>query len=284
MTSPLTPILSAACLVLVVTGVADAKPVRNTTATHAVQTANASAMQEPRPGSFLNAVQVYTWTDGAVFRLFTTPDKVSDIVLQPGEGLIAVSAGDTARWVVGDTVSGSGEAKQVHILVKPYTAGLKTNLIITTDRRTYHVQLESTAATAMAAVAWRYPQDQILTRKVETVAVAPVPVAAPPTPGLPLESLRFDYLISGDRPSWRPLRAFDDGRKVYIEFPPSLAQTDAPPLFLVGDDGKAELVNYRVQGRFYVLDTLFQAAELRLGAKRQSIVRIARQEEGARHD
>lgn len=277
MRSYLFSILPAVCAVITMAGAADAKSARKTppAATRAVQAANAAAIQEPKAGSFLNAVQVYTWTEGAVFRLFTAPEKVSDIALQAGEELIAVSAGDTARWVIGDTVSGSGDGKQAHILVKPYSAGLKTNLIITTNRRTYHVQLESTSATAMAAIAWRYPQEQILTRKVE-VAVVAAPVPAPIATGLPLESLSFGYTISGDKPAWRPARAFDDGNKVYVEFPASLAQTDAPPLFLVSEEGKAELVNYRVQGRFYVVDTLFDKAELRLGAKRQSIVRITR--------
>ncbi len=81
---------------------------------------------------------------------------------------------------------------------------------------------------------------------------------------------------SGDKPVWRPLRAFDDGRQTFIEFPPSLAQGEAPPLFLVGADKKAELVNYRISGRFYIVDRLFDTAELRLGLKKQQIVRIAR--------
>jgi len=275
--------LSTACLAMASAGTVDAKPARKSSSvTRAVQAANAAAIQEPRAGSFLNAVQVYTWIDGAVFRLFTAPDKVSDIVLQTGEELIAVSAGDTARWVIGDTVSGSGDGKQVHILVKPHTAGLKTNVIVTTNRRTYHLQLESTAVTAMAAISWRYPQDQLLTRKVDAQPVAASPVT--PAAGLSVERLSFAYSITGDRPLWRPLRAFDDGQKVYIEFPASIAQTEAPPLFLVGKGGKADLLNYRVQGRFYVVDTLFQVAELRLGATRLSVVRIIRQGEARRHD
>lgn len=279
-------LLPIACFATV--GTADAKPVRKAPVSpvaRTVQAANAAAIQNPQAGSYLNAVQVYTWTDGAVFRLFTAPDKVSDIVLQPGEDLIAVSAGDTARWVIGDTVSGEGDSRQVHILVKPYTAGLKTNLIVTTNRRTYHLQLESTATTAMAAISWRYPQDQLLSRKVEA-SPAPMVVATPPAPvavGLDVEKLRFDYAIMGASPAWRPLRAFDDGRKVFIEFPADLAQTEAPPLFGVGTNGASELLNYRVIGRFYVVDTLFDAAELRLGGKRQTVVRIVRTQGGG-HD
>src|SRR3546814_9664918 len=62
-------------------------------------------------------------------------EQVSDIALQPGETLTAVSAGDTVRWVIGDTTSGSGDAKRVHVLVKPFAPGLKTNLVRSEERR-----------------------------------------------------------------------------------------------------------------------------------------------------
>jgi P-type conjugative transfer protein TrbG len=156
---------------------------------------------------------------------------------------------------------------------------------VTTDRRIYHLELASTPTTAMAAVSWTYPADALIALKRETAAVeAARPVAA----GVPLENLRFGYLISGDNPAWRPLRAFDDGRQTFIEFPAGIAQDEAPPLFVIGPDGAAELVNYRVAGRFYIVDRLFAAAELRLGGKKQQIVRIARDEgrkqRGGRHD
>ncbi|MDB5711676.1 MAG: P-type conjugative transfer protein TrbG, partial [Sphingomonas bacterium] len=86
------------------------------------------------------------------------------------------------------------------------------------------------------------------------------------------------------KPNWRPLRAFDDGRQTFIEFPPSLAVGEAPPLFVVGPKGDAQLVNYRVSGRFYVVDRLFDAAELRLGEKKQAIVRITRGRDGRRQN
>jgi type IV secretion system protein VirB9 len=157
-------------------------------------------------------------------------------------------------------------------LVKPFTAGLATTAVITTDRRTYHVALTSTAHVAMVALSWTYPQDQLIAlRKAAEQARASLPVAN----GLQLDQLHFNYAISGDQPAWRPLRAFDDGRQTFIEFPPSLEVGEAPPLFLLDDKGQAQLVNYRVEGRFYVVDRLFDAAELRLGLKHQDIVRIS---------
>ena len=241
------------------------------TPTQRVAAANSAALQEPSTDGYINAIQVYNYSDGALYRLFAAPQEVSDIALQPGENLTAISAGDTTRWVVGDTTSGNGATKQVHVLAKPYAAGLKTNLVITTDRRSYHLELQSTSDTFMAAVSWTYPQDAL----VKTLAsTGPAPS---PLDGLPaVENLHFGYTISGDNAAWKPVRAFDDGTRVYIEFPSSLAQGDAPPLFVSGPNGNHDLVNYRVRGSYYVVDQLFAQAELRLGQDHQQVVKIKR--------
>lgn len=243
-----------------------------------VASANRKATTEPAAQSFINAIQVYPFADGAIFQAYTAPGLVTDIALQPGETLVAVASGDTTRWAIGDTTSGvdgsgDSEAKRTHILVKPFAAGLTTNLVITTNRRTYHLRLASTAATAMAGISWTYPQDDLIALKRQAEAAR---AAAPMASGLDIAALNFDYAISGDRPPWRPLRAFDDGRQTFIEFPPALAQSDAPPLFVLGSNGKAELVNYRLRERYYIVDRLFGVAELRLGLKKQEIVRITR--------
>lgn len=243
-----------------------------------VATANRVATLEPSPTSFLNATQVYPFGDGVIYRVLTTPGRVTDLALQPGETLISVASGDTARWIIGDTTSGSAAGMRTHVLVKPFAAGLSTNLVITTDRRTYHVALASTVSIGMTALSWTYPQDALIAlarAKADAAAVAPIATGIEP------DNLRFDYEISGHRPTWRPLRAFDDGRQTFIEFPASIAVGEAPPLFLVGADDAAQLVNYRVRGRFYVVDRLFDVAEMRLGTKNQSVVRIRRMAPGA---
>jgi type IV secretion system protein VirB9 len=238
-----------------------------------VDAANKAALQEPNTHGYINAIQVYPYAQGALYRLYAAPERVSDIALQPGETLTAVAAGDTVRWVIGDTTSGSGETRRVHVLVKPFAPGLTTNLVIATDRRAYHLQLESTDNTAMAAISWTYPRDQLLAlqRRNEN-ADAAMPIAG----GVTLENLRFRYAISGDTPPWRPVRAFDDGSKVFIEFPARIDQGEAPPLFVVGPEGDNQLVNYRVRRNYYIVDRLFAAGELRLGTDPQRVVRISR--------
>lgn len=228
--------------------------------------ANAAARVEPERTSYFNAIQQYAYTDGALFQIYTAPGQITDIMLQEGEELVGpgpVASGDTVRWIIGDTVSGAGAARRVHILVKPTRADIRTNLIINTNRRTYHLELSATNSTYMAAVSWTYPQDALIAlRTAEAERERAAPVAA----DIDFSALNFRYRIGGDHPGWRPVRVFDDGRQVFIEFPGDIASGDMPPLFVIGADQAAELVNYRVQGRYMVVDRLFERAELRLGA------------------
>jgi type IV secretion system protein VirB9 len=239
-----------------------------------ITNANAAARIEPVKNGYINAIQVYPYTKGALYQLYAAVNEVTDIALEAGEKLVSVSAGDTVRWVVGDTTSGEGRDAVTHILVKPVGADLETNLLITTDRRTYHLEMRSSQSTYMASVSWTYPASELLSlkkKRAETEAAA----AAVADTGLNIEGLRFRYRIEGDAP-WKPHQVFDDGAKVYIQFPAGLAQSEAPPLFVIGPDGKAALVNYRVRGTTYIVDRLFAAAELRLGTAPQRVVRIIR--------
>jgi type IV secretion system protein VirB9 len=242
--------------------------------TEAIRRGVAEARIEPSEDGYVNAVQVFPYSEGALYRLYCAPGQITDIALQPGEDLVSVSAGDTVRWVVGDTRSGSGATSRAHVLVKPHSSGLTTNLMIATDRRTYYLELESTDAAYMAALSWRYPGDELEQIRADYAGEAsrtPNSIA----PGISLDQMNFDYHISGDSPDWKPIRAFDDGRQVFIQMPESIGATDMPPLFVMGGSGDAELVNYRVRGRYYVVDRLFDVAELRHGGRRQEVVRIA---------
>jgi len=238
-----------------------------------VSRANIEARVAPTREGYVNAIQVWPYSDGALYQVYAAVGRVTVISLQPGEELVTVAAGDTVRWIVGDTSSGSGADLRVNVLVKPIRSGLKTNLVITTSRRTYLLELTSTQKTWMASVSWDYPRDRMLAlqRQAQTASAA-----APIDTGLSLENLRFRYAISGSNPPWKPVRAFDDGEKVYIQFPASITQGELPPLFVIGAQGDGQLVNYRFRSPYYIVDRLFGAAELRLGADKGDVVRIER--------
>lgn len=244
--------------------------------TQRVSRANEEARVAPTREGYVNAIQVWPYTDGALYQVYTSPGRVTAIVLQPGEELVTVSAGDTVRWIVGDTSSGSGATLRVNVLIKPTRVGLKTNLVIATNRRTYLLELSATPQAWMASVSWDYPKDRMLTLQKQAKEAQ---AAAPVESGLALEQIRFRYAVTGDSPPWKPLRAFDDGQRVYIQFPAGIAQGEVPPLFVIGAKGDAQLVNYRFRSPYYVVDRLFGAAELRLGGSKKDkgeVVRIER--------
>ena len=234
-----------------------------------VEAANGAARVEPRREGYFNAVQVFPYSPGALYQVYVAPGQVTDIALDPGEQLTGsgpVAAGDTVRWIIGDTESGNGDTRRVHILVKPTRPAVETNLVVNTDRRTYLIELRAHERPYMPSVAWFYPESRGKSLR-----------ALPPVPVLPeIAQRRYRYSIEGDKPPWRPVNAYDDGRKVYVEFSPGIVQGEMPPLFVVGADGKPELVNSRAYANVLIVDRLFAAAELRLGGESQQIVRIVR--------
>jgi type IV secretion system protein VirB9 len=238
----------------------------------------------------------YTFEDGALYEVFTAPLRLTSIQLQRGEVITGKpAAGDTVRWVVG--VNQGNRTTAPHILVKPVEAGLKTSMVVNTNKRTYLLNLSSYPQTWMPAVRWQYPQDdyqrqlaaynaakakreaEVQRRQaVKQRQQAQQRLAAK---AVDVDNLNFAYTIQTPRfslrPPWTPLQVFDDGRKTFIRFPKARQHTEAPALFVLSPQGELQLVIYRVQQDFYVVDRLFDAAELRVGQQRPRIVRIRRQ-------
>ncbi|MGH6950755.1 MAG: P-type conjugative transfer protein TrbG [Vitreimonas sp.] len=236
----------------------------------ALTAANAEARRHPDPNAFVDATQMYDYAPGALYEVYAAPGYLSTVLLEPGEVLITVAAGDTTRWLVEETTSGYIANPRGLLLLKPTRAGIRTNVVLVTDRRTYLIEAIAVAGQNYSAqTAWRYPNDAV-TRTASVIDVS-------------LEAVNFRYRIEtvrGRAPHWRPVRVFDDGRRTYVEFPLDIATSEAPPLFL-RDGNEAALVNYRVVGNRYVVDRLFDVAELRLGGQRQTIVRITRERANA---
>ncbi|MEA4838669.1 MAG: P-type conjugative transfer protein TrbG [Rhodospirillaceae bacterium] len=236
-----------------------------------VENANTAARVEPRREGYYNAIQIYPWSEGALYQVYAVPGQITDIALEPGESLTGagpIAAGDTARWIIGDTESGAGVTRRVHILVKPSRPDITTNLVVTTDRRTYMLELRSGEKPYMPAVAWAYPQPPANQRQ-----------SIPATPAIPAAAARnYRYsLTNTGNPPWKPVAVYDDGRHVYVEFPTGIVQGEMPPLFVIGPDGEAQIANSRIYQHILIVDRLFGAAELRLGSgDRQQTVRIVR--------
>lgn len=225
--------------------------------------ANGAARQRPERDGFDAARYIYTYAPGAIFELYANPNFISTILLEEGETLTNVAAGDTSRWQVSEATAEGLSGFRTILLVKPAAAGLRTNIVLVTDRRTYLVEAVSQAGEAYSAeIAWCYE------RGAEQMSYSQV------------GALNFDYrvrVVRGSRPAWTPLRVFDDGRRTWIEFAEATQASELPPLFVITGEG-AELVNYRMDGRRYMVDRVFDRAELRLGLRAPQVVRIERAE------
>ena len=212
------------------------------------------------------------------------PLRVCIIELQSGEKIIGEpQIGDSVRWNLAPALYGKGDEATSVIVLKPQSAGLDTNLLITTDRRAYYLRLISKPEDYVARAAFAYPdgderkwQVHLAQQQAEAKEanrnreLTPAAVA--------VGNLCFDYAVKGGDENLRPVRVFDDGAKTYIQMPPGVQNRQAPALVVIGQDGKGEMVNYRVKDQLYIVDRLFDRAQLILGAgKKAQKVEITRE-------
>ncbi|HHM2297772.1 TPA: P-type conjugative transfer protein TrbG [Legionella anisa] len=198
--------------------------------------------------------------------------QVCDVALQPGEQVNNLNVGDP-RFLVEPAITGVGPAQRLHLLIKALDVGLDTSLVVTTDRRTYHLRLRSSRKQFMPYVSFIYPEDAQAKwdamRVKETIERHNNTI---PLTGEYLGNLNFNYCITGNT-RWKPTRVFNDGVKTIIEMPQAMQQTQAPTLLILRHGGlfkKAEtvMVNYRVQNNRFIVDTVFDKAILIAGVGR----------------
>jgi type IV secretion system protein VirB9 len=197
------------------------------------------------------------------------------IELQSGEKLTGQpQIGDSIRWNVEPASYGTGERVTPLIVLKPKAVGLDTNLVIMTDRRSYYLRLISSTQDYVARVSFDYPDDerirwsQALSKQDQAAREAKFEKEVT-TVAKSLEDLNIDYRVKGDK-SIRPIRVLDDGVHTYLQMNRAILHREAPVLAVIGPEGKAEIVNYRVQGSVYIVDRLFDRARLILGSGRKA--------------
>lgn len=199
--------------------------------------------------------------------------QVCDISLQPGEQVNGLNLGDPVRWSVEPAIEGSGATEVQHLIIKPHDVGLDTSLSVTTNRRAYNLQLRSHRTKYMPKVAFTYPEESMV--KWEAIKRHEAKEREDntiPQTGEYLGDLNFGYEIESNHPiAWTPVRVYHDKQKTIIQMPEAMAQTEAPTLLVVRregsmfDDGETVMVNYRVQGDRYIVDTVFDKAILIAG-------------------
>ncbi|MDQ7830653.1 MAG: P-type conjugative transfer protein TrbG [Desulfovibrionaceae bacterium] len=240
---------------------------------HAINLA-ASWEAQGAPPIQANGKIMYTY--GASYpTVIGVPHLICDIELQPGENINEVVIGDSARWIADTAKSGD----TTHVLLKPMDAGLMTSAVITTDRRVYHLKLISQRTGLTPYVGFLYPdggsglggsslREKLSVakdaREKEQQMKSLEPASDPST-------LNFAYDIKG-KTSWKPLQVYDDGKQMFINFPPSIQSGDAPVL-LVRNGGEDTMANFRMKESSMIVDGVFPEAILisGVGSKQQRI-------------
>ncbi len=208
-----------------------------------------------------------------------SPLRACDIELEEGEVVRDVALGDSERWVVQPLKSGDLDRTVPHVVIKPKDYGLATNLVIGTTRRTYHLALVSPTESKVRGrvgydryVSFYYLADLVQSWTTEEQLQQLEPKrprgdsTAQDLAGFSVEDLNFDYAVKPDRKvAFAPLTVFDDGEHVYIQLPSSVRSGDLPALLVEIEGGGLSVTNYRVQGLWYVVDGLFEKAELVVG-------------------
>jgi type IV secretion system protein TrbG len=221
-----------------------------------------------------SVAMVYQFSPGSLYEVFTAPRRLTDIAFEPGEAIQDVAAGDTVRWMVDGVASGQGRSLRQHLLVKPHATGLVNSLVVTTNRRAYHLLLRATNEQFMPSVRWVYSTNvsrngfEASLKKHVSESVAEVDP----------EALNFGYSLRvkrGKPPGWMPLAVFDDGQKTYVRFSTSAKFQEAPILMLNAADGY-RMVNYRVRDNYFIIDRLIDEAILKSGVKKPQVVSIER--------
>ena len=242
----------------------------------AIKVATMDGLQRVPGAPKVQSKTFYSYSPTALYEIFCHEGYLTDIQLQPGEDIQFIGGGDTVRWIVDKAMSGNGDQKRWHIYVKPLKSGIMTNFMITTDKRAYQIRARSTADFYSPIVGWTYPLDDkaaFLRQKEERLKKEEEEV----TPVVAPDKMNFNYSIDeqtgifGGSFSWTPKMVFDDGTKTYIQMSGHMSSGEAPALFVKSDEGLA-LVNYRVKGNYYIVDRLFQKAEMRNGLKETVVI------------
>ena len=205
------------------------------------------------------------------------PLRMTDIALEPGESIMGIHAGDTVRWQFSPSQSMKNGLAVSHIVAKPLQPGISTNMLIHTDRRTYNLDFTSTdGPNYLRGVAFSYQTNDLTPMFVNgTNNAAPKKALEDEIQtgmdGVELNDLYTQYDIENKKKvDWRPDAVFDDGYKTYLRMPARMSET---PAFYIALDKKTTLANYRVKGRYYIVDRLFDKAYLKIGTKTVTITR-----------
>lgn len=206
----------------------------------------------------------FPYMSDKVYKIYTQPGFVTDIVLEKNEKITYVGGGDTARWKVDTSAVGSPYESYCHLYVKPLADGITTDLIINTDKRVYRLMVTS-GTRYNAVVRWLY--DETVGGSQKEMGMVPSGDGTENSGGVNPAEIDFNFKIDEPELGWAPASVFRSGRKTYIKMKPEIIDYDLPSFFEVDDEGKLNIVGFRYVNGTFVIDKFFKTGVLLAGKK-----------------
>ena len=199
-----------------------------------------------------NSTVVFKYAPNQLYKIYCRAGYLTDLSLKKGETVTFVGGGDTSAWAV-EKATVDGVA---HIYIKPTVDTSTTNLIITTNKRSYQLIL-NTSDWYNPMVTWTYGQEEqsTINLREEQGTISKI--------NENVESLNFNYKISGES-SVKLVAVFDDGEKTILKF--AKTPKRLPSLF-IKNKGKIIMANYKIRENCYILDRVAEEIELRVSDK-----------------
>lgn len=220
----------------------------------------------PSPSGFMqdgvnaqnDSQMVFTYGTNQIYKIYCKVGYLTDLQFKNGEKITFVGGGDTAKWMI-DTADTNGTP---HLYIKPINPTSTTNLIVNTSKHTYQI-IATSGEWYNPMVSWSYSVEEQLANKLQQkkddqIITGNLRLTNP-------EQLNFNYTIKGDV-DWKPEMVFDDGEKTYIKFD---TMAKKMPILFIKEPGKkvVSLVNYRIKDNYFIVDKVFEQAELRMSEK-----------------
>lgn len=222
---------------------------------------------EPNNGKSIAVSLIYPYYEDSLYVVNTGINRVTDIQLGIGETFVKAIGGDTSQWMIDTAIIN----KTSHVYIKPLQQNANTNIVINTDRRSYRL-LVGVKNVYNSLVIFDFSEENAKLEKARQLTKDTQQMNSLKSADevIDIRYLNYKYVTKANKGMDEmlcPKKVFDDGLKTYIEMPKN--RYDLPVLYDVDDINKQKLtlVNYRIKGKYYVADKVFNHARLQYSSK-----------------
>lgn len=214
------------------------------------------------------STMVFRYAPNQLYKIYCRPGYLTDLAFRQGEKITFVGGGDTSAWAINTTTV----AGTPHLYIKPTVESSITNLIVTTNQRSYQI-IVNTSNWYNPMVTWSYEDEDLQNRVSQFGAQEKSLTDAMNTTSL--SSLNFGYKIKGNK-KLAPDMVFDDGTKTILKYNNGLPKKGPAIFTKESKHGNVNLVNYRIKDGSYIIDRVLQDAELHFSDSKDDTVSIHR--------